>query len=151
MMTVLFFFQAEEGIRDKLVTGVQTCALPISAGAGVLRSAWMLYHRRGMSFSSSSSFGRFSLAALCAISSLPGRPMEGPDYTTWTRAPPPGRMTSPTRRGSEGHGPHTGAAARRRDDRAIHADRPDGGHPAPRAHQKPRGLRRGARRGRPAG
>ena len=23
------FFQAEDGIRDKLVTGVQTCALPI--------------------------------------------------------------------------------------------------------------------------
>src|SRR3989441_3313102 len=30
-----FFFQAEDGIRDKLVTGVQTCALPISdPGAG---------------------------------------------------------------------------------------------------------------------
>src|SRR2546425_5651892 len=27
-----FFFQAEDGIRDKLVTGVQTCALPISVG-----------------------------------------------------------------------------------------------------------------------
>src|SRR3989441_8814211 len=27
---VVFFFQAEDGIRDKLVTGVQTCALPIS-------------------------------------------------------------------------------------------------------------------------
>src|SRR5205823_10387291 len=26
------FFQAEDGIRDKLVTGVQTCALPISQG-----------------------------------------------------------------------------------------------------------------------
>src|SRR2546425_8727733 len=26
-----FFFQAEDGIRDKLVTGVQTCALPIWA------------------------------------------------------------------------------------------------------------------------
>src|SRR5205823_9430988 len=25
----IFFFQAEDGIRDKLVTGVQTCALPI--------------------------------------------------------------------------------------------------------------------------
>src|SRR3712207_3722753 len=28
---VLFFFQAEDGIRDIGVTGVQTCALPISA------------------------------------------------------------------------------------------------------------------------
>ena len=26
---VFFFFQAEDGIRDRLVTGVQTCALPI--------------------------------------------------------------------------------------------------------------------------
>src|SRR5438132_8418144 len=29
--TVCFFFQAEDGIRDHCVTGVQTCALPISA------------------------------------------------------------------------------------------------------------------------
>src|ERR1041384_2964799 len=27
---VVFFLQEEDGIRDKLVTGVQTCALPIS-------------------------------------------------------------------------------------------------------------------------
>src|SRR5206468_5199442 len=27
----LFFFQAEDGIRDLIVTGVQTCALPIWA------------------------------------------------------------------------------------------------------------------------
>src|SRR2546430_13925123 len=29
-MLVFFFFQAEDGIRDLTVTGVQTCALPIS-------------------------------------------------------------------------------------------------------------------------
>src|SRR5258708_2005591 len=29
LFTVFFFFQAEDGIRDDLVTGVQTCALPI--------------------------------------------------------------------------------------------------------------------------
>src|SRR3989441_13175024 len=29
MRFFFFFFQAEDGIRDKLVTGVQTCALPI--------------------------------------------------------------------------------------------------------------------------
>src|SRR5215470_3804372 len=28
-----FFFQAEDGIRDATVTGVQTCALPIYRGA----------------------------------------------------------------------------------------------------------------------
>src|SRR6266850_7265637 len=30
MIFVFFFFQAEDGIRDYKVTGVQTCALPIS-------------------------------------------------------------------------------------------------------------------------
>ena len=30
LLGVCFFFQAEDGIRDDLVTGVQTCALPIS-------------------------------------------------------------------------------------------------------------------------
>src|SRR5699024_11988037 len=30
---LLFFFQAEDGIRDRNVTGVQTCALPISIQA----------------------------------------------------------------------------------------------------------------------
>src|SRR2546425_3907790 len=30
LLSFFFFFQAEDGIRDKLVTGVQTCALPIS-------------------------------------------------------------------------------------------------------------------------
>src|SRR2546429_3090129 len=32
-MLFFFFFQAEDGIRDVAVTGVQTCALPISIGA----------------------------------------------------------------------------------------------------------------------
>src|SRR5690625_3446390 len=30
VISILFFFQAEDGIRDGHVTGVQTCALPIS-------------------------------------------------------------------------------------------------------------------------
>src|SRR5256712_2677135 len=30
-----FFFQAEDGIRDLIVTGVQTCALPISRAASI--------------------------------------------------------------------------------------------------------------------
>src|SRR5258708_7866640 len=34
----LFFFQAEDGIRDDLVTGVQTCALPIYQVGGVERA-----------------------------------------------------------------------------------------------------------------
>src|SRR4030066_1342228 len=34
MLFFFFFFQAEDGIRDSSVTGVQTCALPISALPG---------------------------------------------------------------------------------------------------------------------
>src|SRR5947208_14385713 len=48
-----FFFQAEDGIRDDLVTGVQTCALPISGdgdsgrGRDLRRSALRRRPRRG--------------------------------------------------------------------------------------------------------
>src|SRR2546422_10130546 len=35
---LFFFFQAEDGIRDVAVTGVQTCALPISGGGSLLSS-----------------------------------------------------------------------------------------------------------------
>src|SRR5438309_11886219 len=57
-MPNIFFFQAEDGIRDGTVTGVQTCALPIfawnaSVNGGVLvyitafpsyqRSGWHVY------------------------------------------------------------------------------------------------------------
>src|SRR2546429_4279180 len=34
-----FFFQAEDGIRDVAVTGVQTCALPISRGPDIAPAA----------------------------------------------------------------------------------------------------------------
>src|SRR5215469_18262532 len=35
-----FFFQAEDGIRDLYVTGVQTCALPIFAGHLMAAERW---------------------------------------------------------------------------------------------------------------
>src|SRR2546421_9443743 len=37
---VSFFFQAEDGIRDLIVTGVQTCALPISHQVLCVREAF---------------------------------------------------------------------------------------------------------------
>src|SRR5437868_14271528 len=37
-MEQCFFFQAEDGIRDRNVTGVQTCALPIWHGVGRSRT-----------------------------------------------------------------------------------------------------------------
>src|SRR5699024_9123461 len=36
--SMFFFFQAEDGIRDRNVTGVQTCALPILAPKSVVKS-----------------------------------------------------------------------------------------------------------------
>src|SRR5207248_6234657 len=38
VLCFFFFFQAEDGIRDRTVTGVQTCALPICPGDSNPRS-----------------------------------------------------------------------------------------------------------------
>src|SRR5207249_5344914 len=38
ILFIFFFFQAEDGIRDRNVTGVQTCALPILAAKIALRN-----------------------------------------------------------------------------------------------------------------
>src|SRR5256885_1631750 len=50
---LFFFFQAEDGIRDYKVTGVQTCALPISRPGGRARAArrprWPRARARGES------------------------------------------------------------------------------------------------------
>src|SRR5690606_39568298 len=37
---LIYFFQAEDGIRDFHVTGVQTCALPICSPASGVRRSW---------------------------------------------------------------------------------------------------------------
>src|SRR5438552_8235593 len=42
-----FFFQAEDGIRDDLVTGVQTCALPIYRRPTIGTSLFGCRPRRG--------------------------------------------------------------------------------------------------------
>src|SRR2546429_7199887 len=39
LVFIFFFFQAEDGIRDVAVTGVQTCALPIFDGLRCTRSS----------------------------------------------------------------------------------------------------------------
>src|SRR5438034_9035238 len=39
-MLCFFFFQAEDGIRDHCVTGVQTCALPISVDVATVQIAF---------------------------------------------------------------------------------------------------------------
>src|SRR2546422_1977094 len=44
---ILFFFQAEDGIRDVAVTGVQTCALPISYAVFCLKKKTLPRRRAG--------------------------------------------------------------------------------------------------------
>src|SRR5687768_17797221 len=49
VLVVFFFFQAEDGIRDVAVTGVQTCALPILivVSAGNERNGPANHHAAG--------------------------------------------------------------------------------------------------------
>src|SRR5206468_7433025 len=74
-------FQAEDGIRDLIVTGVQTCALPISdrdpagargtrnaIGSGIARAGWSLTKRRGLPHLQPSPIGGFAWRAAAARS-----------------------------------------------------------------------------------
>src|SRR2546429_4146973 len=50
ILIFFFFFQAEDGIRDVAVTGVQTCALPILCGGrrkGSAHRDWIFHYRDG--------------------------------------------------------------------------------------------------------
>src|SRR5256884_6358040 len=72
-MLLFFFFQAEDGIRDVAVTGVQTCALPIYPGKLKLRGQiaekdveaehWNLEDRKSTRLNSS--HGYISYAVFC--------------------------------------------------------------------------------------
>src|SRR5258706_8345658 len=48
-LLLFFFFQAEDGIRDWSVTGVQTCALPIYSASGTQTILATLAQRLGVS------------------------------------------------------------------------------------------------------
>src|SRR5438105_5325668 len=61
-----FFFQAEDGIRDPLVTGVQTCGLPISDG--FLKDQEMIDPNGHYTPTTVAHIYNMALAGLCAIS-----------------------------------------------------------------------------------
>src|SRR2546426_3510585 len=79
-----FFFQAEDGIRDYKVTGVQTCALPIY---------------RGDSSAPSASWSSTGCSRSVAWRSRPRR--ETRSAPSWPPAPPPSSRARPSR--SEEH------------------------------------------------
>src|SRR5207244_9099305 len=88
----LFFFQAEDGIRDDLVTGVQTCALPISGR----RRARRRTARNGGGNGASKCCGGHSSTP--AGSALPAA------SSTWRRAAPSCGRSEERRVGEGGRG-----------------------------------------------
>src|SRR2546428_11950237 len=60
---MLFFFQAEDGIRDLIVTGVQTCALPISHSRSC---PWQASARRAGTIGTAGSLRRLAPAGFGA-------------------------------------------------------------------------------------
>src|SRR5690349_18142115 len=65
----IFFFQAEDGIRDLYVTGVQTCALPISLqlGLALVVALALKSMRRGKGFYRSAFYAPSLLGASMSI------------------------------------------------------------------------------------
>src|SRR2546429_1462679 len=53
----VFFFQAEDGIRDVAVTGVQTCALPISSIRSLLFPSFSRAFLRGLQTTTLATWG----------------------------------------------------------------------------------------------
>src|SRR5437868_12675329 len=74
-----FFFQAEDGIRDRNVTGVQTCALPISrcATAGDLRQ--VAAHQDGVQMFAA---GLFVIALAAAGDTKSGTLVRSEEHTS---------------------------------------------------------------------
>src|SRR2546430_5607016 len=63
-----FFFQAEDGIRDLTVTGVQTCALPIYGGTWHrLQSVWLKSHHRLKSVSLDDKKPDYNNCSICHV------------------------------------------------------------------------------------
>src|SRR5205823_11030526 len=77
----IFFFQAEDGIRDKLVTGVQTCALPIYCLIAVSQA-----NARVSTESRLSPIAAATHSHVTALNASWTRPQSGPRKITRTRS-----------------------------------------------------------------
>src|SRR5258708_8138780 len=81
-----FFFQAEDGIRDDLVTGVQTCALPIYGGRLALVGRRRARGPAADNRSGQQVSGRNSCGSACNPVSTPVR-VSAPRSTEWLASP----------------------------------------------------------------
>src|SRR5437879_3184324 len=142
-LLVVFFFQAEDGIRDTSVTGVQTCALPISPPTrrdrtGVARRRWSAPRgrpgrtpaaaRRSGCAGTGNALGRETAAATPCTAAAPRR--TGPGFAARPRGPP-GTLRRARRPRARDHGPPPVArrrwsASRRRPGRTPAAARRSG-------------------------
>src|SRR5690625_2781450 len=92
----VFFFQAEDGIRDGHVTGVQTCALPISGDAHLPAGAAELHPHAAPGARGAVGAGRWlrASAAPPAGRTRPAGPCRSPTPTctcgTWAEWATPG-------------------------------------------------------------
>src|SRR5699024_12018755 len=86
-MCIIFFFQAEDGIRDRNVTGVQTCALPICKR--VIGTAFNFNTAPVLEIESGSNDPFAYLLTVLGIFLLKGEPVRseerrvGKECTTW--------------------------------------------------------------------
>src|SRR5437773_3199564 len=64
--SLFFFFQAEDGIRDRDVTGVQTCALPIYPWQVVVPGALAYLYTKGANADQGSLSQQFTQKAVAA-------------------------------------------------------------------------------------
>src|SRR2546429_3666277 len=126
LVLLFFFFQAEDGIRDVAVTGVQTCALPISAGSTTAPAGVPGHWSRPSSTPSPSASAGQPLASTRAPAGVPGhwsRPSSTPSPSasageplavTCAPAGVPGHWASPSHtpaRAGSGGQPRASAVA----------------------------------------
>src|SRR5205809_3680260 len=83
LFVVFFFFQAEDGIRDVAVTGVQTCALPIFAPIPEMLAAGC---RVGIGADGAPCNNRLDAFAEMRLAALIQKPRLGPDALPAARA-----------------------------------------------------------------
>src|SRR5438034_9434190 len=76
----MFFFQAEDGIRDHCVTGVQTCALPISVGQIYVANAASTNHLYSITVYAAGATGDATPAVTIAGGNTG---LNGPTYITF--------------------------------------------------------------------
>src|SRR2546425_1542440 len=114
-----FFFQAEDGIRDKLVTGVQTCALPILGDASEL-DVRLAEVNAGQLENVAADDALAAVDALLAVQLAMGLPAETPTITLAdSLVPPPPPLDSAPAPATEPLRVAAAAASLRSSERAL--------------------------------